>query len=209
MPVEGGRVVLVHGLWTNRLVMLPLGLRLQRCGFEVSGYGYRSVARDLRENARGLAAVCEQAGAPLHLVGHSMGGLVIMAMMHACPHIDVRRVVLIGTPYADSAAARGMARSAWSRNLLGKTIQDWISEPRPQVREGVELGVVAGDVSVGLGRLFVKLPAPNDGVVILAETLVPGATDSIVMHTSHSAMLVSPAVARAVCGFLKKGSFRQ
>ena len=204
---EGGDVVLVHGLWMNGLAMLPLAWRLERCGFTVVRYGYQSVRRSLEENVRRLAAICERAGTPLHLVGHSLGGLVIMAMMRAYPQIAVRRVVLIGSPYADSAAARGMARFAWSRGLLGKTIQDWLRGPRPQVPQGVELGVIAGDTSMGLGRLFVSLPAPNDGVVILDETRVPGAADAIVMHISHSAMLISPIVARAVCAFLKSGRF--
>ena len=130
-------------------------------------------------------------------------------MLREHPHIKVHRVVLLGSPDANSAAVQGMARFAPSRGLLGLTIQDWMRQPRPPVPDGVELGVIAGDVSFGLGRLFVHLPRPNDGVVILAETQVPGAADSIVLHTSHSAMLVSRAVAHAACAFLKNGRFGQ
>ena len=204
---ERGRVVLVHGLWMNGLVMLPLGRRLERCGFAVTRHGYQSVRRGLRENARQLASVCEKSGAPLHLVGHSLGGLLIMTMLRDHPQVKVHRVVLLGSPYANSAAARGMSRFKSSRVLLGHTIQDWLRQPRPPVPEGVELGVVAGDFSIGLGRLFAPLPEPNDGVVMLGETHVPGAADSIVLHTSHSAMLVSPAVAHATCAFLRNGRF--
>ena len=201
--------MLVHGLWMNGLVMLPLARRLERCGFEVTRHGYQSVRRGLRENARSLAAACEKSGAILNLVGHSLGGLLIMTMLRDHPQIRVHRVVLVGSPYANSVAAQGMARFATSRRLLGRTMQDWMRQPRPPVPDGVELGVVAGDVSIGLGRLVARLTKPNDGVVILEETHVPGAADSIVLHTSHSAMLVSPAVARAVCAFLKHGRFGQ
>ena len=100
-------------------------------------------------------------------------------------------MVLVGSPYANSVAAQGMARFTTSRGLLGRTIQDWLRQPRPPLPDGVEVGVIAGDVSIGLGRLVARLPKPNDGVVILHETHVPGATDSIVLHTSHSAMLVA------------------
>jgi pimeloyl-ACP methyl ester carboxylesterase len=206
-PVDGGRVVVVHGLWMNGLVMLPLARRLQRCGFSVTRHGYQSVRRGLRENARRLAAVCEKAGAPLHLVGHSLGGLLIMTMLHNHPQVKAHRVVLLGSPYASSAAAQGMARFATSRGMLGRTLKDWLRQPRPPVPDGVELGVIAGDVSIGLGRVVARLPKPNDGVVMLDETHVPGAADSIVLHTSHTAMLVSPAVARAICAFLKNGRF--
>jgi pimeloyl-ACP methyl ester carboxylesterase len=208
-PVDAGRVVLVHGLWMNGLVMLPLARRLERCGFQVTRHGYRSVSRGLRENARTLAAVCRKARGPMHLVGHSLGGLVIMTMLQEHPEIPVHRVVLIGSPYAGSAAAHGLARFTWSRGVLGHTIRDWLRRPRPRVPDGVELGVIAGDASFGLGRLFVNLPAPNDGVVMLDETRVPGAADSIVLHTSHSAMLVSQEVARAACTFLQNGSFKR
>jgi pimeloyl-ACP methyl ester carboxylesterase len=208
-PAEGGRVVLVHGLWMNGLAMLPLARRLERCGFEVARHGYQSVRRGLGENARQLAAVCEKSGAGLNLVGHSLGGLLVMTMLRDHPQIKVHRVVLVGSPYANSVAAQGMARFTTSRGLLGRTIQDWLRQPRPPLPDGVEVGVIAGDVSIGLGRLVARLPKPNDGVVILHETHVPGATDSIVLHTSHSAMLVSPAVAHAICAFLKNGRFSQ
>ena len=207
-PADGGRVVLVHGLWMNRWAMLPLAWRLERCGFRVTRHGYRSVSRGLRENARTLAAACRKDHRRLHLVGHSLGGLVIMAMLQEHPEIPVHRVVLIGSPYADSAAAHGLARFTWSRGVLGHTMQDWLRQPRPRVPDGVELGVIAGDAPFGLGRLFVRLPTPNDGVVMLDETRVPGAADSVVLHTSHSAMLVSRAVARAACAFLKNGHFK-
>ena len=210
---DSARVVLVHGLWMNGLAMLPLAWRLQRCGFRVTRHAYKSVSRGLSENAQLLARTCKVNGAstndPLHLVGHSLGGLVIMAMLRQHAYIPVRRVVLLGTPYASSAAAHGLGRFSWGSGVLGHTLRDWLQQPRPQVPEGIELGVIAGDVSLGLGRLFVKLPGSNDGVVKLDETRVPGAADSVVLHTSHSAMLVSQAVASATCTFLKGGRFKQ
>ena len=206
---DGGRIVLVHGLWMNGLVMLPLARRLQRCGFEVKRYGYQSMQRGLRENARRLAAACGNCAEPLNLVGHSLGGLLIMTMLHHHPQVKVHRVVLVGSPYSNSVAAQGLARTETGRALLGRTLQDWLRQPRPPIPAGVELGVIAGDVGIGLGRAVARLPKPNDGVVLLDETHVPGAAASIVLHTNHTAMLVMPAVARAVCAFLKNGRFGQ
>ena len=51
------------------------------------------------------------------------------------------------------------------------------------------------------------LPRPSDGVVSVAETAVPGMRDHIVLHVSHSGMLVSGAVARQICAFLRDGAF--
>jgi pimeloyl-ACP methyl ester carboxylesterase len=208
---DSGTVLLVHGLWMNAFAMRPLARRLEHCGFQVKRHGYKSVTRGLRENARGLAAACEnvhKGDARLHLVGHSLGGVLIMAMLQEHPEIQVHRVVLIGAPYAGSSAAHGLAHFGWSRTVLGQTIEDWRRRARAPVPQGIEVGVIAGSVSFGLGRLFVNLPEPNDGVVMLSETRVPEATASIVLRTSHSAMLVSAAVARATCAFLKSGSFK-
>jgi hypothetical protein len=41
----------------------------------------------------------------------------------------------------------------------------------------------------------------------VAETDVPGMRDRIVLHVSHSGMLVSRAVARQICAFLRDGAF--
>ena len=88
-------------------------------------------------------------------------------------------------------------------------MNDWMRMPRPSIPDGVELGVIAGNVPFGLGRLVARLPKPNDGVVRVDETRVPGAKESIVLRINHTGMLVSPAVARAACAFLRNGSFRR
>jgi hypothetical protein len=91
--------------------------------------------------------------------------------------------------------------------MLGRTLNDWMRMPRPSIPNGVELGVIAGNVPFGLGRLVTRLPKPNDGVVRVEETRVPGAKDVIVLRINHTGLLVSPAVARAACAFLRNGSF--
>jgi pimeloyl-ACP methyl ester carboxylesterase len=203
------RVVLVHGLWMNGAAMLPLGWQLARCGFDVVRFSYASVGDGLEHNADRLARLCrKQETEPLHLVGHSLGGLLILAALEKNKDLKVQRVVLIGSPYAGITAAVGLARSAIGEKLLGRTLNDWMRMPRPSIPNGVELGVIAGDVPFGLGRVVARLPKPNDGVARVDETRVPGAKESIVLRINHTGMLVSPAVARAACAFLHNGTFR-
>jgi hypothetical protein len=71
-----------------------------------------------------------------------------------------------------------------------------------------DIGVIAGDVSIGMGRLFPRLPRPNDGVVSVAEAELPGATDTITLHVFHTAMVISSQVAHQVGWFLKHGRFQ-
>ncbi len=188
--------------------MLPLGWQLARCGFDVARFSYASLRDGLEHNADRLASLCrEQTPAPLHLVGHSLGGLLILAALERNKDLKAQRVVLIGSPYAGITAAVALARSAIGEKMLGRTLNDWMRMPRPSIPDRVELGVIAGSVPFGLGRLVARLPRPNDGVVSVEETRVSGAKDSIVLRINHTGMLVSPAVARAACAFLRAGSF--
>jgi len=67
--------------------------------------------------------------------------------------------------------------------------------------------VIAGSRPWGLGRLMMRLPGTNDGVVRLEETEVVGMRDRIVLPVSHSGMLVSARVAREIAAFLERGAF--
>jgi pimeloyl-ACP methyl ester carboxylesterase len=203
-------VVLVHGLWMNSAAMMPLAWRLRRCGFRVARFSYRSVRAGIEENAAHLARFCaDLRDQELSLVGHSLGGLTILTALSAHPDLRARRVVLLGVPFAGIGAAQHLSQSRLGRSLVGRTIHDWLHRPRPSLPAGVDLGVIAGDVSIGLGRIVVPLPGPNDGVVCVTETRVPGARESLVLHVNHSGMLVSAPVARATCDFLRKGTFGQ
>jgi hypothetical protein len=126
-------------------------------------------------------------------------------------HADARiaRALLLAPPYGGSFAARSMARSAPGRVLLGRSIPDWLAAPsRPGMNAGTEVGVIAGDRRFGLGCLVApSMPRPNDGVVTVEETRVPGMRDHIVLPVSHSAMLLSSKVAGQACEFLSRGAF--
>ena len=201
-------VVLLPGLWVHAAFMRVMAARIARRGFRVHRFSYPSMRRTLDENAAALAAFCAGLDAhPLHLVAHSMGGLVVMRMLALSPALPARRAVLIGTPFADSFSARRLARLPGGRALLGRSMPQWLEGPRSG-DTACEIGVVAGDLSFGLGRVIAPdLEKPNDGVVSVKETAVPGMRDRVVLHVSHTAMLFSRGVADAACVFLERGSF--
>jgi hypothetical protein len=70
-----------------------------------------------------------------------------------------------------------------------------------------EVGVIAGSLPVGIGRVFAELPVPNDGTVCVDETELPGAASRIVHDVSHTGMLFSSAVANSAVKFLVTGGF--
>ena len=209
--MPGDAVLLVHGLWMNRVVMLYLARQLRSHGFDARAVGYYSAMHDLARNARLVATAIAAIDAPrVHVVAHSLGGVVALAALRDHPDARVRRAVLLGSPLAGSASGRSLAAKRWGAPLLGTTRALWGDMPRLEIPSGVEVGAIAGERRLGLGRLIgLAVPLPNDGVVAIEETRHPQLADHLVMRVAHSEMLVSSAVARQVAAFLESGRFAQ
>jgi pimeloyl-ACP methyl ester carboxylesterase len=200
-------VILVHGLWMGSWAMQGLRLLLARRGHAAHAFDYRSLAHGLDEHARRLAARIGELRLPaIHLVGHSLGGLVILRYLSCYGEQGVGRVVLLGTPVRACMAGLRLENMAAAQRLLGASREIWRSLPE-EYRPRCELGVIAGSKPWGLGSLLLRLPGTNDGVVRLDETEVAGMRDRIVLSVSHSGMLASTRVARQVATFLERGAF--
>lgn len=194
-------VILVHGLWMNGLELRWLGRRLERCGFRVRYFRYRTWRGSLATAAQELRRFAgQQDGEPIHLLGHSLGGIVIAKMLEQGDLANQGRIVLLGSPQQGSGAAAALERWSAGRFILGPLAGEGLVHRPPSSLAGRELLVVAGTLSFGFGR-FLGVAAPNDGTVAVAETLVPGA-HQILVRASHMGMLFSKAVADAVRGFL-------
>lgn len=205
-------VVLVHGLWVPGVVMSPLGAQLARAGFRCHRFGYFGRARPLAAHAERLARFARevlQGRGPAHYVGHSMGGRVILEALEQDRALQAGRVLLLGTPVRGCMAGRRLARHAAGRWFLGESEELWRESDRHARWTRPEpLGVIAGTLPLGLGRVLGRLPGVNDGVVRLEETEVEGMAGRVVMRVGHSAMLVSSRVAAQAAAFLASGRFR-
>lgn len=202
-------VIVIHGLWVPGLIMGLLTRRIAQNGFAVRTYAYPTMRLTLSENAERFARYCASLAAPrVHIVGHSMGGLVALKMLEMNRQIRCGRLVLVGTPYTGSFVGQRLMRFPGGNALLGRSIAEWLISPRPEPSGDVEIGIIAGTRGYGLGRLIARdLPQPHDGVVALTETEIPGVTRRIALNVGHTEMLVSREVARQCCAFLRSGQF--
>jgi pimeloyl-ACP methyl ester carboxylesterase len=192
----------------NGLEMRLLRRRLQARGYRLYQFHYRTVGRDLADNAARLNRYLVQQveGETVHLVAHSLGGLVVRRLLHDFPAQRPGRVVTLGTPHQGSYVAGRASRRGVLRRLLGMSLPALLGEVPPW-RADRELGSIAGSLSVGVGWLFRGLPRPNDGTVAAAETMLAGQRDHILLHASHVALLFSRAAAFEVDYFLRHGVF--
>lgn len=207
-------VVLLHGIWMPGAEMLYIKHRLEKeHSFDCHVFGYPSVNAALDENAAALAGFVASLDATrLHFVGHSLGGIVTLRMLATNEGVPAGRVVCLGSPLCGSDAARSLKQHAWGRKLLGQSLPAGAIEEPAEVWAGPvtasrEVGVIAGTVPAGMGRLFASFEDDNDGSVAVAETRLPGLKDHLLLRVSHSGMIVSRAVADQTAAFLKRGEF--
>jgi len=197
-------VVLIHGLWMTGTEMRVLGGRLEEAGFRVRYFRYRSWRGGLAQAASALREFVEATkGERVHLVGHSLGGVVISKMLEEAPLSRPGRVAMLGSPMGGSAAARIVSRRRVGRWLVGGVIREGIVEQAPKWPGGRELLVVAGDIPFGSG-LLLGLPRPHDGVIRVEETRVEGAR-AVTVRASHVGLLLSRKVAALLSGYFRSG----
>jgi pimeloyl-ACP methyl ester carboxylesterase len=199
------RVILLHGLWMPGASMQWFASHLSAAGFAPEIFTYQSVADGPDTAVPRLIEVLREGDADI--VAHSLGGLIALQALHEAPGLPVRHVVCLGSPLTGSGAATGVLR--WppaaamfgrSAALLQQGVEGW--------QGAAEVGVIAGCVPHGLGALFAGFDGEHDGTVAVAETHLPGVTDHIVVHASHSGLLFSVEAAEQATAFLRTGHFQ-
>ena len=70
-----------------------------------------------------------------------------------------------------------------------------------------DVGIIAGTLPLGFGKLFANFDGEHDGTVAVSETNLEGAKDHLRIRVSHSGLLVSRDVADQAAAFLKRGEF--
>jgi pimeloyl-ACP methyl ester carboxylesterase len=208
LPEES--VVLVHGLWMTGMESGLLRGRLaDDYGFVTRQYSYQTVQVGIEDNVRLLADfVADVPGERVHLVGHSLGGLLALRMLEQQPLARPGRVVCLGSPLRGSVAARAMASLPFGEDLLGATIREAVLNGGMEAWRGErEVGVIAGTLAAGLGLVLEALPSPNDGTIAVVETRLPGIKDHLEVPVSHTGLLLSQVVASQTAYFLRHGVF--
>ena len=201
-------VVLVHGLWMNGLDMKLLKRRMSHTEYHTIQFSYPSINNSPSDNAGLLNEFLGHIQyETIHFVCHSLGGLIVRHLFHAFPEQRPGRVVTLGTPHQPSKAAIRLNKTFLSGSLLGKSIEQGLLGNVPAWHSHNELGVIAGDLSLGLGLLIPGIPRPNDGTVAVEETRLQGMKDHTVIHASHFGLLLSYEAFNCTRQFLSHGVF--
>ena len=203
-------VIYVPGLWLSGRESLFLRRRLaSESGYLPHTFSYPTVSSAMAEVTERLHAFVQKLQPQtLHLVGHSLGGLVIYRFLERYPDQPPGRVVFLGTPSVASRAAVAAARNRFVASLVGRCVGEELLKEQSRRWEGSrQLGVIAGTQRIGLGQFFARFDEDCDGTVSVSETRMPGATDHITLPVSHMGMMLSARVAKETAHFLERGLF--
>ncbi len=211
---EAKTVICLHGVWMPGAVMTLVKRRLEsEYQYQARLFSYPSIRGTLDENALSLAAfIKEQEFDNVHLVGHSLGGVVSLRMLALKPEAPVERVVCLGSPLCGSRAASYLNGKDWGDTILGKSLTEGVVDEAANlwardVCASREIGVIAGTIPVGVGQLLTSFDGDNDGTVAVAETRLPGIKDHICLAVNHKGLVVSNNVIDQAAAFLKRGEF--
>ncbi len=202
-------VLLIHGVLMNPLEMRFLGNQLKKSGFQVHYIFYQSVLKNSAQNARKIHKKIKQLNLPdLHIVAHSLGGIITLHLFDQFDDIPQGRVLMLGSPIKGSWIAQKiqtwpiispLLSQSMPNALSGKNIPEWNSKR--------DWGMIAGNKNRGLGRIAGGLPSPSDGTVLIEETHHPKQSEHIIVNASHSGLLFSKQVSLLTSRFLKTGTF--
>ena len=202
-------IALVHGLWNRGWSMTAMAKRLRARGHQVLVFSYPTRGDDMDGHADDLYSLLTKTKADaLHLVGHSMGGLVILNMLSRYDELPPGRVVLMGSPVKGSGTVKRLEKLPGQKFLFGK-VRDNLLQGIEHTPQGRETGVICGTRALGFGQISGRPDEPNDGSVTVSETQLEGLTDSIELPVAHSEMLVSTEVVEQLEQFLLHGRFRK
>lgn len=218
-------VILLHGLARTPAAFSSLEKTLTANNFVVVNQGYPSRKKPIESLAvDAFDAALKQCSEvvlsddassaknspKIHIVTHSMGGILTRYYLKGHEIENLGRVVMLGPPNQGSELVDtlgGLAAFKWLNGPAGLQLgasDKGITASLP--RADFDLGVIAGNKTFNV-ILSQILPKPNDGKVSVQSTKLEGMRDHIVMPVTHTFMMKNKNVITQVLHYLNNGRF--
>ena len=194
-------VVLLHGLMGSRIDMWPIARRLQKLGYRTLNWRYRSVGKKIETHAQQLgerlAELDQAAEHRFHLVTHSMGGIIIRAILEKWTFQNLHRIVMLAPPHGGSHIARKLAPLF---NWMTPSLSQLSDKPGSYVN-GLSNSFLDNQIEFGL------IEASRDRVVAPGKAIIAGYKDLVSVDGHHAVMTWYPLTQKLVEQFIADGNF--
>ncbi|MGI8981155.1 MAG: esterase/lipase family protein [Pirellulaceae bacterium] len=194
-------LILIHGLGAHWLIMSPLARRLQSQFGRVINWSYASLWSGIERHGQQMAEQLQQLDDDpgverIHLITHSMGGIVARLALAARLPAKMGRMVMLAPPNTGSHVARSLApilgRICPPLMQLSDAEQSFVASLPPL--SAVEIGIIA---------------ARHDLLVAEPRTHLSTEKEHIILPGMHSSLLWRQETAEQAAAFLASGRFRQ
>jgi pimeloyl-ACP methyl ester carboxylesterase len=188
---------------------------LEEAGFATLNLGYPSRRKPLDLLADHIHPAvkdfAERNTAPIHFVGHSMGGLLVRVYVAKYRPARLGRVVMLGTPNGGSEVADLLRGLSLYRSFFGpaglQLTTDLDGMPKSLPALDYAVGIVAGSRSIHPISSTLILPRPNDGRVSVASSKLDGMADHITIKAFHAGLPRHRIAISQTITFLREGRF--
>lgn len=201
MPAQSSHaLILIHGLGAHWLIMSPLARRLQSQFGRVINWSYSSLWSRIERHGQKITEQLQQLDDDpqverIHLITHSMGGIVARLALAARMPAKMGRMVMLAPPNTGSHVARSLAPVFGSLCpplvQLSDEEQSFVASLPPP--SAVEIGIIA---------------ARSDFLVAEPRTHLPTEKEHIILPGMHSSLVWRQETAEQVAAFLNSGKFR-
>lgn len=155
---DGRPVALLPGYGANEVSMRPLEAWLRHIGYHVRDWGLGRnegrLAFDVERFAAQAGEWAREEGAPLTLVGWSLGGVIARETARQYPHL-VREVITMGSPIIGGPKYTALARrfkdrdfEAYEREIHARNLQG-LTQPLTVIYSDRD-GIVGPDIAIDI-----------------------------------------------------------
>jgi pimeloyl-ACP methyl ester carboxylesterase len=209
----GDTVLLIHGFFRTERDMFPMKSFLRAKQLNAITIGLPTTFTSVEQCTKLLIEKLHRLSlrhGKIHLVGHSMGGLVLLNLLSRAALPNYGRCVLIGTPVNGSE----LADIAYDLSPRLTCLIKGLASLRTKAVTGIdnrivekyELGVIAGGRKNILSRFF--FDKDNDGRVSIESTKFKGMRDFIELPYGHTRIHHKKMTSELVMNFIHTGSFK-